>query len=112
MTHINHFKIHMRCHKNFKESIDEQPESTDTDSTSKPKKIKKRHTCHICERTCSSRSNLAVHIRRHSGKMTNFCNICGKGYPRSTDLTVHMRLVLYSLIILIEKLEIPHYSHI
>lgn len=89
--HINHFKIHMRCHKDFNDDINELIESFVPEANNSV--IKKQHICSICQRACSSRSNLAVHIRRHNGKMTNFCNICGKGYPRSTDLTVHMRLV-------------------
>lgn len=52
---------------------------------------KKVILCSVCGKSCSSMSNLAVHMRRHSGKMTNFCKVCGKGYPRTTDLTIHMR---------------------
>lgn len=85
--HINHFKIHMRTHKNFNGNVNV--------STSEPAvEKKKQFICSTCGRACTSRSNLAVHTRRHTGQMTNFCEICGKGYPRSTDLTIHMRFVI------------------
>lgn len=73
----------MRSHRNFgtnsKISTDEITEN------------KKQFVCSHCGIICTSRSNLAVHTRRHTGIMTNFCKLCGKGYPRSTDLTIHMR---------------------
>lgn len=84
MKHINHFKIHMRSHRNCSTN---SPTTIDTTSGNK-----KQYLCSTCGKACTSRSNLAVHTRRHTGIMTNFCNICGKGYPRSTDLTIHMRL--------------------
>lgn len=84
MKHINHFKIHMRSHRSFNDS--ENNSSNPMPSESKPK-----YLCSTCGRACTSQSNLAVHTRRHTGTMTNFCKICGKGYPRSTDLTIHMR---------------------
>lgn len=83
MKHVNHYKVHMRSHRDTVACsiVDEKPAAD----------IKKQFMCSTCGRICTSRSNLAVHIRRHTGTMTNFCKICGKGYPRSTDLTVHMR---------------------
>ncbi|XP_055302052.1 zinc finger protein OZF-like [Sitodiplosis mosellana] len=83
MKHANHFKVHMRSHRN---SSIKPSHSTDETTGNK-----KQFLCSICGVNCTSRSNLAVHTRRHTGIMTNFCSICGKGYPRSTDLTIHMR---------------------
>lgn len=86
MKHINHFKIHMRSHRS---GVDNQNNTSNPLST----ESKKKFLCPTCGRACTSQSNLAVHIRRHTGLMTNFCKVCGKGYPRSTDLTIHMRFV-------------------
>lgn len=86
MKHINHFKIHMRSHRGVNDS-------ENSSSSSLPIESKKKYLCSTCGRACTSQSNLAVHIRRHTGTMTNFCKVCGKGYPRSTDLTIHMRFV-------------------
>lgn len=83
MKHVNHFKIHMRTHRDFN-GDSSNPLNGITEK-------KKQFLCSTCGRACTSRSNLAVHTRRHTGTMTNFCKICGKGYPRSTDLTIHMR---------------------
>lgn len=87
MEHVNHFKIHMRSHRGMGncEAISTSP--------SMASESKRKYLCSTCGRACTSQSNLAVHIRRHTGTMTNFCKICGKGYPRSTDLTIHMRCV-------------------
>lgn len=82
MKHVNSHKLHMRSHRDSSGNV------TDSVNVSESKK---QYLCSICGRACTSRSNLAVHTRRHNGTMTNFCKICGKGYPRSTDLTVHMR---------------------
>lgn len=88
MKHINHFKIHMRSHRGG------VTDNQNISSNSVPSEnSKKKFLCPTCGRACTSQSNLAVHIRRHTGTMTNFCNVCGKGYPRSTDLTIHMRYV-------------------
>lgn len=91
MKHINHFKIHMRSHRggdggNDTQNISSNPMPSENSN-------KKKYLCSTCGRACTSQSNLAVHIRRHTGTMTNFCKVCGKGYPRSTDLTIHMRFV-------------------
>lgn len=86
MKHINHLKIHMRAHRDFSGNWD-------IATSLLPEEKKKQYKCPTCERVCTSRSNLSVHVRRHTGKMSNFCKICGKGYPRSSDLTIHMRLI-------------------
>lgn len=86
MKHINHFKMHMRSHRNLS-NLTTNSMILSNDTAEK----KKKFLCSTCGKACTSRSNLAVHTRRHTGVMTNFCNICGKGYPRSTDLTIHMR---------------------
>lgn len=65
--------------------------SGETDTPENGGRPKKRILCSVCGNICSSRSNLSVHMRRHTGKMSNFCTVCGKGYPRTTDLAIHMR---------------------
>lgn len=84
MKHVNHFKIHMRSHRGINNC-------EIVSSSQLPSDSKRKYLCSTCGRACTSQSNLAVHTRRHTGTMTNFCNVCGKGYPRSTDLTIHMR---------------------
>lgn len=81
LNKMNHLTVHMRTHS----KSGENPKADEI------RIERKQFPCAICEKNCSSRSNLAVHMRRHSGLMTNFCDICGKGYPRSTDLVIHMR---------------------
>lgn len=84
MKHINNFKIHMRSHRGINDSESLTLNSLHLEN-------RRKYLCPTCGRACTSQSNLAVHTRRHTGTMTNFCKICGKGYPRSTDLTIHMR---------------------
>lgn len=86
----------MRTHENISEKLNI---STSRASSEK----KKSFLCLTCGKACTSRSNLAVHTRRHTGKMTNFCDICGKGYPRSTDLTIHMRFIRFGVRSLVNK---------
>lgn len=83
MKHINHLNVHMRTHRDSLGNPIALPTSSNQE--------KKKFPCTVCGNNCSSKSNLAVHMRRHSGEMTNFCSVCGKGYPRSTDLVVHLR---------------------
>lgn len=88
MKQMNHFTVHMRTHRHATGEPSTELSAGD-DQNQLANKIK--FPCTVCNKMCSSRSNLAVHMRRHSGQMTKFCTVCGKGYPRSTDLTIHMR---------------------
>lgn len=111
MHHSNHLKVHMRTHRD--RTVPEELQQLVTDGTELREangtvvvgsvagkldtpengtRPKKRILCSVCGNICSSRSNLSVHMRRHTGKMSNFCTVCGKGYPRTTDLAIHMRL--------------------
>lgn len=92
LTHTNHLNVHMRTHQI--RGVSTAPLASTTPVVAEQGVApaqKKQHICSICGRSCSSPSNLDVHMQRHTGQMTKFCDICGKGYPRSTDLTLHMR---------------------
>ncbi|ETN67265.1 zinc finger protein [Anopheles darlingi] len=52
---------------------------------------RKQHECLICHKKFSSSSNLAIHIRVHSGEKPFKCSVCGKGFIQSNNLATHMK---------------------
>lgn len=49
-----------------------------------------KYACNICEYTCSYKSTLNSHLRRHSGEKPYFCEVCGYNTASSSSLTRHM----------------------
>lgn len=108
MKHSNHLLVHMRSHKNRT-----GPLSIDNEN-------KKVILCSVCGKSCSSMrlvipfiicnayncsnclyiiySNLAVHMRRHSGKMTNFCKV--KHILDVTYLNIRSGIISYCMVVL------------
>lgn len=87
MKYVNNLTLHMRTHRDSTGAPVVKPTTVAQTASNNRKDL----LCTICGKVCSSRSNMAVHMRRHSGQMSCFCSICHKGYPRTTDLTIHMR---------------------
>lgn len=53
--------------------------------------VKRPYFCAGCNKRFTHRSNLAVHLRTHTGERPFQCDSCGRGFARSSDLTVHRR---------------------
>lgn len=53
----------------------------------------KLNQCPTCLEVCSKRSDLAMHIRRHTGQRSFACphSGCGKAFDTSSDMTKHTR---------------------
>lgn len=47
--------------------------------------------CLICNRKCTTASNLKIHVRTHTGARPFACTICDKTYTQLSSMRVHMR---------------------
>ncbi|XP_072395543.1 uncharacterized protein [Diabrotica undecimpunctata] len=48
--------------------------------------------CNLCHKTFNTASNLAIHMRTHSGERPHTCEICNKSFSQSCNLVNHMRV--------------------
>lgn len=47
--------------------------------------------CRFCGKGFPRTTDLTVHERYHTGEKTHLCTVCGRGFGRAYNLTVHMR---------------------
>ncbi|XP_023015933.1 uncharacterized protein [Leptinotarsa decemlineata] len=48
--------------------------------------------CTLCQKTFNTHSNLAIHMRTHTGDKPYICEICQKSFSQSCNLVNHMRV--------------------
>ncbi|KAK9881994.1 hypothetical protein WA026_018183 [Henosepilachna vigintioctopunctata] len=49
-------------------------------------------TCHYCNKSFNTHSNLLIHIRTHTGQKPYVCQVCNKAFSQSCNLVNHMRI--------------------
>ncbi|KAL3278454.1 hypothetical protein HHI36_013775 [Cryptolaemus montrouzieri] len=49
-------------------------------------------TCHYCNKSFNTHSNLLIHIRTHTGQKPYICEVCDKAFSQSCNLVNHMRI--------------------
>ncbi|XP_074028353.1 uncharacterized protein isoform X6 [Leptinotarsa decemlineata] len=82
-----HKELHLRniytcgdCGLSFKVAIDFAVHSM---------KHSGEYSCPMCQFSTNSKSSMKGHIRRHEGKFTHYCKICGKGFLSRAIQTAH-----------------------
>ncbi|WP_404831024.1 C2H2-type zinc finger protein [Endozoicomonas euniceicola] len=49
------------------------------------------YKCSVCDRNCTTRHGLILHMRTHTDDKPYRCDVCEKNFSRSSHLTRHMR---------------------
>lgn len=51
-----------------------------------------RLLCAFCQKAFNTPSNLAIHMRTHTGDKPYVCEVCQKSFSQSCNLVNHMRV--------------------
>lgn len=54
-------------------------------------KLKERYTCKFCYKVFPRSANLTRHLRTHTGEQPYKCNVCGRSFSISSNLQRHVR---------------------
>ncbi|XP_061393689.1 zinc finger protein 883 [Musca vetustissima] len=94
-TQQKYLKRHIKDKHSGKEEEEKEEIEKDTDvSKNQPKRqiVKKDRLCSVCGSSFVNKTQLIIHMRRHTGEMPFKCDLCEKAYPRKSELTYHQRI--------------------
>ncbi|XP_075150710.1 uncharacterized protein LOC142224809 [Haematobia irritans] len=84
---------YLKRHTKEKHSGTQEQLSSEAGNTKKSKKTEiHRPLCSICGSSFPNKTQLTIHMRRHTGDMPFKCELCERAFPRVSELKYHQRV--------------------
>ncbi|XP_059218311.1 zinc finger protein 354A [Stomoxys calcitrans] len=89
---LKYLKYHLKVKHEGKDEQSDVPDGEKIPAPAKKKTEARRPLCSICGSSFPNKTQLTVHMRRHTGDMPFKCDLCDRAFPRISELRYHTRV--------------------